>query len=379
MDCDNVVIVSGRRAAGSLQAVAAEIHAALRAHGVATEVVDVDALPTFCETEIARIESTLFLTFSHKIVFPWRQPTLSIMGDHPCQRVRQLSIRTSEHAVTAWSDASHLSALKALGFPHRAVFLPHAGPEPTEKMIPHEQREIDLLFVGTLREPTDRTVWRVTNPDASSIVADLIFDTVETVAETGAPVLPATLEVMRRHGVCPSLLTRDDFAQLMASIQDIAEVNRRVRILTALPDDLEIAIVSNHLPLALCDRPNVRYLGYIDDFERVRGLMRNARIVLNTTSKFPAGSHDRIWFAMAEGAVVVSDTSLFMQQDFQDGEAILYLPRRRLDQEDLESVIAAAKNAQQLARLSDRASSLYRERHTWTQRAPVLIEAMRAA
>ncbi len=39
----------------------------------------------------------------------------------------------------------------------------------------------------------------------------------------------------------------------------------------------------------------------------------------------------------------------------------------------------AAKNAKEPARLADRASSLYRERHTWTMRAPVLIEAMRAA
>ncbi len=39
----------------------------------------------------------------------------------------------------------------------------------------------------------------------------------------------------------------------------------------------------------------------------------------------------------------------------------------------------AAKNAKEPARLADRASSLYRERHTWTMRAPVLSEAMRAA
>lgn len=379
MAYQNVVIVSGRRAAGSMQTVAAEIHAALRAHGVAVEVMDVDALPVLCEADIARIDTTLFLTFSHKITFPWRQRIVSIMGDHPCHRVHQLSIRSSEHAVTAWSDASHLSALRALGFPHRAVFLPHAGPEPAETIIPHDEREIDLLFVGTLREPTDRARWRAGNPDASPIVADLIFDTVEVVERTGAPVLPATAEVMRHHDVSSSLLTRDDFARLIASIQDIAEVNRRVRILAALPDDLEIAIVSNHLPLALCDRPNVRFLGYIDDFDRVRGLMRNASIVLNTTSKFPAGSHDRIWFAMAEGAVVATDASLFMQQDFRDGEAIVYLPQKHLEDEDLEPVIAAAKDARTLARLSDRASSIYRRRHTWTMRAPALIEAMRAA
>jgi len=379
MDFQHVVIVSGQRAAGSLQSMASEIHWALGAHGVAAEMVDVDVLPGFCKADTARAASTLFLTFSHKVAFPWRQPVVSIMGDHPCHRVHQLSIGASEDAVTAWSDASHLPALKALGFSHRAVFLPHAGPEPTEKVVPHNERDIDLLFVGTLREPTDRAEWHAANPGVSPIVPDLIFDTIDVVEKTGAPILPATLDTMMRHRVSPSLFTRDDFASLMSKIQDIGEVNRRVSILAALPDDLEIAIASNHLPLVLRDRPNLRYLGYIDDFDRVRGLMLNSRIVLNTTSKFPAGSHDRIWFAMAEGAVVLTDASLFMKQDFRDGESILYLPQKRLDDEALEPMVAAAKDTQELARLADRAGSIYRDRHTWRMRAPLLIEAMRAA
>jgi glycosyltransferase involved in cell wall biosynthesis len=181
---------------------------------------------------------------------------------------------------------------------------------------------------------------------------------------------------MSRHGVSPSRFTRDGFASLMAQIQKIGEANRRVGILAALPDDIEIAIVSNHLPQALRGRPNIRYLGYINDFDRIRDFMRNSRIVLNATSKFPAGSHDRIWFAMAEGAVVLTDVSVFMKQDFQDGESILYLPQRRLDREDVEAVVTTAKDAKGLARMADRAGSIYRDRHTWRRRAPLLIEAM---
>lgn len=379
MDFQHVVIVSGQRAAGSLQSMASEIQLALGAHDVAAEVIDIDVLPEFCNADIARAATTLFLTFSHKVAFPWRQPMVSIMGDHPCHRVHQLSVRASEDAVTAWSDASHLPALKALGFSHRAVFLPHAGPEPAEKPVPLNERDIDLLLVGTLREPTDRAGWHAENPGVSPIVPDLIFDTIDVVERTGAPILPATLDVMRRHQVSPSALTRDDFASLMSKIQDIGEVNRRISILAALPDDLEIVIVSNHLPLALRHRPNIRYLGYINDFDRIRGLMRQSRIVLNATSKFPAGSHDRIWFAMAEGAVVLTDASLFMKQDFQDGESILYLPQKHVDHEALEPVVAAAKDTRELARLADRAGSIYRDRHTWSMRAPLLIEAMRAA
>jgi glycosyltransferase involved in cell wall biosynthesis len=376
MNFERVVIVSGQRGAGSVQSVASQIHWALGAHGVAAEVIDVDVLPEFCKTDAAKIATTLFLTFSHKVVFPWRQPMVSIMGDHPCHRAHQLSVSNSEDAVVAWSDASHLLAMRALGFSHRAVFLPHAGPEPTESAAPIGERDIDLFFVGTLREPVDRAGWREASSGVLPFVPDLIFDTIDLIEKTGAPILPAILDVMRRHGVSPSRFTRDGFASLMAQIQKIGEANRRVGILAALPDDLEIVIVSNHLPRALQGRPNIRFLGYINDFDRIRGLMRNSRIVLNATSKFPAGSHDRIWFAMAEGAVVLTDVSAYMKQDFQDGENILYLPQKRLDNEDLEGVAAIAKDAKGLARMADRAGSIYRDRHTWKRRAPLLMEAM---
>jgi glycosyltransferase involved in cell wall biosynthesis len=376
MDFDRVVIVSGQRAAGSLQSVASQIQGALGTHGVAAEVIDVDVLPEFCKTDIARAATTVYLTFSHKVAFPWRQPVVSIMGDHPCHRARQLSVGNSEDAVTAWSDASHLRALRALGFSHRAVFLPHGGPEPTEHVASFDERDIDLLFVGTLGEPTDRAALHAANPGVSPIVPDLAFDTIDAIEQTGAPVLPALLSVMMHRRVSSSLFSRDDFASLMSKIQKIGEVNRRVDILAALPDNVEIVIVSNHLPRALRGRPNIRYLGYINDFDRIRCLMRRSRIVLNATSKFPAGSHDRIWFAMAEGAVVLTDVSLFMQQDFRDGESILYLPQKRLEPEDLEAAAATAKDARSLARLADRAGAIYRDRHTWTRRAPALIEAM---
>jgi hypothetical protein len=79
---------------------------------------------------------------------------------------------------------------------------------------------------------------------------------------------------------------------------------------------------------------------------------------------------------MAEGAVVLTDVSAYMKQDFQDGESILYLPQKRLDEEDLEGVAATAKDAKGLARMADRAGSIYRDRHTWKRRAPLLMEAM---
>ena len=187
--------------------------------------------------------------------------------------------------------------------------------------------------------------------------------------------LPALLAVIE-HGVPPSSLTRDSFAELMALVLRIGEINRRVNILQTLPSSVNIAIASDYLPACLKDRPNIRYAGYVDDFDEIRGLMRNARMVLNATSKFPAGSTT---VRIAEGADVLSDLSVVMKQDSTDREYILYLPQHRLAAGDLDDIATTIKDDARLRSIADNARIVYAARHSWIKRAPLLAEAMRAA
>ncbi|HEY3917803.1 MAG TPA: glycosyltransferase [Stellaceae bacterium] len=355
---------------------ASEIHQALERYGVPADLVEVGTLSEFWSNGPGRDRKTIFVDFNKRITYPERRPAVSVMVDHPCTLIKELAAEQSTDAVTGWVDASHVEAVKVLGFAHRAVFLPHAGPDPTERTVPMAEREIDIFFAGTLDDAIERPK---TDGGASADAAQLVFDAVELMEKTGAPVLACTLQVIRQHGISTSSLTRNDFARLMTSTLEIGELNRRANVLAALPDDLSVVIASNYLPVALRDRTNIRHLGHIDDFDQIRNLMRHTRIVLNTTAKFPLGSHERIWYAMAEGALVLTDSSVFVKQDFADGENILYLPQKHLEKSDLESLTSLAHDDAELARMTDSASARYRERHSWEKRAPYLVEAMRAA
>ena len=378
MDFDRAAIVTSHRGAGWFRAIASEMHRALLIHGVRAHLVDAEALPDFWSNGPGRDPHTIFVDFNKRIIYPQRRPAVSVMVDHPCSLVKELAAENSADSVTAWVDASHVESVKALGFAHRAVFLPHAGPEPSELTPPMAEREIDIFFAGTLEDPIDRPM-RDASSDEPGAALHLVFDTIELLEQTGAPVLSALLQILRQRGLQTTSLARRDFAELMTHALRIGEMNRRANVLASLPDNLTVAIASNHLPAALRDRSNIRHLGHIDDFEEIRALMRNARIVLNTTAKFPLGSHERIWYAMAEGALVLTDRSVFMQQDFADGENILFLPQKRLAKADLAPLSALARDPATLARMTESAAARYRERHSWTKRAPFLIEAMRAA
>jgi hypothetical protein len=303
---------------------------------------------------------------------------VAVMVDNPCSLVAELAAPRSDLAVTGWVDATHPDAVRALGFAHRAFFLPHAGPEPA-RMTPFADRDIDVFFAGSLEEPLERGAWRDAHPNVPSAVSEAIFDTVELIEASGKPVLPAFLDMLTHRQVAPAQLTREAFAALVTLVLKIAEAKRRLEILQALPESLRVAVAADYLPNALRDRPNLRYLDYIDDFDRIRALMERARIVLNTTMKFPAGSHERIWYAMAAGAVVLTDYSAFMKCDFCDGESILYLPQKHIEPRNLAPVAETIADTTKLARMAQSALTNYQRRHTWAKRAPLLIEAMRAA
>jgi hypothetical protein len=377
MDFKQAAIVTTKLGAGWFKAMASEIHQALQAYGVAAHLVDTDFLPEFWTNGPGRDPRTIFVDFNHRITFPARRPAVSLMVDHPCSLMKELASEHSADAVTGWVDASHVEAVKLLGFAHRAAFVPHAGPDPSERVTPMAEREIDIFFAGSLDDAVERPAR--SSDAAGALEAELVFDAIELIENTGAAVLPAVLKIIERRRIAVSSLARDDFARLMDLVLRIGETNRRLNVLASLPDDLTIAIAANYLPAALANRPNIRFLGHVDDFDRIRGLMRNARIVLNTTAKFPLGSHERIWYAMAEGALVLTDGSAFMKQDFADHENILYLPQKRLATADLAPLAALARDHVTLTRMTEDATLNYRERHTWKKRVPFLVEAMRAA
>jgi hypothetical protein len=143
-------------------------------------------------------------------------------------------------------------------------------------------------------------------------------------------------------------------------------------VLSALPD-VKLGIISNYLPASLRDRPSIVNFGYIDDIAAVRKLMGRSKIVLDTSCKFPEGEHERIWFGMAEGAVVMTDPSLYVARDFRDGAEILYLPKRQVARPDLAPVRGLLDDDARLQSIADAAAPIYARDHTWKQRIPTLL------
>ena len=79
-----------------------------------------------------------------------------------------------------------------------------------------------------------------------------------------------------------------------------------------------------------------KYPDYVHTHERITSeecieLMRNSKITLNIMPWFKYGSHDRIYNAMLNGSVCVSDTSEYLKKYFQNGKNIVFYELNQLD------------------------------------------------
>ena len=367
-------VLAGFRAAGVVRAILTEINTALCAIGVDSRLLERSEVT---ETLPGLDPETYFVVDFNNRFHLRGVRKFSFMGDHPCTRLDDLTQRHTGTEILGWVDGSHPAAVTALGFPHPSLFCPDAGPDPIAAPVPYGERDIDIFFCGTLKEAVDRASWAAAHPNWPEFLTALLFDTVDAITGSVEPALDLFLKVWAAHGVEPGQLRRAEFCALLTRVLEVAEFNRRIEVLEALPD-CRLAIVSNALPARLKDRPNLTFLSRIDDYGKICDLMGRSKLVLDTTCKFPQGSHERIWFAMAQGTVLLTDRSSFMERDFADRRDILYLPKRNPAGElaELRALIEAPAALQEIAA---RAALTYRAKHRWKDRVAIIADAVSGA
>lgn len=366
-------VMTGDDAAGWARAMTAEIHSALCAIGVNSTLLRAEAFGDAFARPIG--ERYVMISLNNKLKLPGVRK-FAVMVDHPCTRYADLLAGEPATTTLGWVDLSHLPAAAALSAGYGSTFLPHAGPDPVADPLPASARPIDLFFAGMLTPSWDRGSWAARHPSAPAPLVELIFAAVERLAETLEPVLPIFIAVCAERGVDPQRsFAPEVFCWIITQIHEIAELNRRNAVLEKLPD-IAITIASNHLPASLAGRKNLRYLGHVDDFAEIRRLMGRAKLVLNTTSKFPSGSHERIWFGMAEGAAILTDRSSFLDGQFEHLADMLFLPQGLLAAGALDYLADLLHDGPRLDAITDRAAALYRGNHTWTQRVALIDEAL---
>lgn len=296
---------------------------------------------------------------------------INIVVDHPFY-YHKFYDRLPKHYVQYCIDRSHVAYMHRF-FPELSVdFLPLAGTNLYHPLIPYEQRSMDLVFTGNYAPPETfhKDIARIDDEYTAfyyRIIHDLIDHPEMTMDEAIEKHVRIDIPDVTEQGikdVMPNMIVIDLYVRFYFRglvIQTLVDAGYKVHV---------FGVGWNKLA---CKHPENLVIGGLIDSKRCLEVIGDARISLNVMPWFKDGAHDRIYNSMANGAVCVTDSSIYLNETLTDYKEVVFYSLSEI--ETLPKMIGDLLNHPEKAKQI--ASSGYRKvmaQDTWANRAHVIID-----
>lgn len=302
-------------------------------------------------------------------------PFVAALVDHPCHQIIRLDTKMN-HLIVACTDKPHLDFLSSY-YPQEHIklkfFLPQAGtlaqpfnPDCFDDYL--EKRTIPVLFAGTFMLP--ERVWaNLSNSDIVSLTDDIV----DCVLAHDCIDLPTACNYVlkqRDMELSPELLKKV-YCIIMPMVDKYIRAYCRSRCLEVL--------AKAEIPVASCSEPgtylskekykSITFIGTRQYQELLRDLQKT-RLFLTPTTNLLYGASERIFNAMLNGAVPVSQANY--SEEFVDGQDCVLYKWTQLDSltEKVSGLLANPEKTWQMAKAAGEKAAV---RHTWLQRAEKIL------
>lgn len=299
-------------------------------------------------------------------------PSYNIVVDHPMYYHHFLEkVPSQYHHISI--DRNHEKYMERF-FPEikRGPFLPLAGTKlyPNRSNVPIANRKYDITMVGNYCVPQtfEKYITRIDDEYTAfyyGIIDDLLsnpWKTVEDVAE----------EHLRREVL---EVPHEELKKAMASLTFLdlyVRYTLRGRAVQELVDGgLCVNVFGDGWDKLPCKkRENLIQMGNLNSEGCLKKLCQT-KISLNVMPWFKDGAHDRIFNSMLNGAVCLTDSSIYLDNILKDGQncAIYKLSEMGRLPEIAEDLLENPEKMQQIAASG---YTTAKDGHTWKDRAKVL-------
>lgn len=310
-------------------------------------------------------------------------PCINILVDHPNLYPKALESVPS-NAVVICIDRKHMDYLQRF-YPNIPAigFLPHGGKVSEQALMPINEREIDVLYAGGLSKKYVSEVM----PDFSQFafdakaVADQAYE--RMITDTDLTIEEAVEQALLQKGVFFTDTQLADFISKIHYIEMLAVSYYREKLIrTMLSHGVRVHLYGQGWDI--CDfvnHPNLIWKGVISPREVVVK-MQQSKVVLNTTTWFKDGAHDRIFNGMLAGAVAVTDNSVYLEEQFQgygsvdeNRAELLLFSLNEMDRLAV-TVVDLLKHPDKMQQIADNGRKKAELWHTWECRAKELHEEL---
>lgn len=299
-------------------------------------------------------------------------PSYNIVVDHPMYYHHFLEkVPANYHHISI--DRNHEKYMERF-FPEiaRGPFLPLAGTElyPNKSRVPVVCRRYDVMMVGNYCAPAtfERFITRIDDEYTAfyyGMIDDLMANPHRTVEEVAEAHLTAEL------GEVPE----EELKKTMAALTFIdlyVRYTLRGRIVQELVDGgIKVHVFGDGWELLPCKHEeNLIRMNNLDSAGCLKKLCQT-KISLNVMPWFKDGAHDRIFNSMLNGAVCLTDSSVYLDGILHDGEdCSIYLLKQIERLPEIAGRLLA--DPERMQEIADAGYLLAKAGHTWAHRAEQL-------
>ncbi len=299
-------------------------------------------------------------------------PNYNIVVDHPMYYHHFLEkVPKGYHHLSI--DRNHEKYMRRF-FPEieNGPFLPLAGTKlyPNKSNVPIEYRKYDVTMVGNYCVPKtfEKYITRIDDEYTAfyyGMIDDLLANPWKTVEEVAESHLKDEL------GEVPE----EELKKTMAALTFIDLYVRytfRGRAVQELADaGIKVHVFGDGWDLLPCKREeNLILMNNLDSVGCLKKLCQT-KISLNVMPWFKDGAHDRIFNTMLNGAVCLTDSSVYLDSILHDGVDSSIYSLSRMDK--LPEIAAGLlANPVRMQEIADQGYAMAEEAHTWAHRAKAL-------
>ena len=297
----------------------------------------------------------------------WNVPCYNLLFDHPLYYSGTLDNSPSQSVVVC-EDRDHVRYVERF-YPtvQKSIFLPAGGEElhPNQLKKPITNRTIDVLFIGSNKYDKNYSYDDIDK----SLMDDLIRNPFKTFEQAMEDLL---------KNAQPNLSD----AELKLMIQQYRDVDLqlgglyRLEIIRALIEaGITVSVYGEGWDQTdLIGHPNFDCHPPVPFAEGI-ALMEDSKIVLNQLSWSKDGCCERIFNAMLQGSVCVTDDSIYLKEQFSDGEDIVFYSLCELEKLP-ELVKGLLQDTDRMQHIADCGYKNAADHHTWAHRAAELAKLL---
>ena len=301
---------------------------------------------------------------------------VSLLQDAPYSvKIGNIYIPARKHII-CYLDRSHqqMMDLLQLATPNsKKLFLPMPGCTNSNKSLDdiiYQEKKYDVVVCAGLWNGNPQREWHSKADRVTSIILDNIADYME---EYPVNIYTATQIIFKDMGMNIEIML-PLLKEYLWSLLEYIKVYRRIKSVEFLVNNgIRPDVFGGgweNAPYA--DKLNVHgYITYQDSIE----VISKAKVLFQDQAEFNDGAHDRVFTAMLNGTVVVSEYSKYLLEEFEDGKDIfLYDWQNGSSQVRIVDKLLNDEGMRLSAAIS--AYCKVNNKHRWKNRAKSILEIL---